>query len=419
MTKKLFKNSTIFVIGDIFNKAIPFLILPILTKYLTPSDYGIIASFSAFIGFVSIFVGLSLHGAINVAFFKLDKSALRVYIVNALLLFGITTILVLLISIIFNKEISTRLLLSKGWIYLAILVAFGQFITLVNTTLWIAEKNPKAYSIYQITQTLFYAIIILVLVVGFHYQWEGSLLATIISTIFFSFISLYLLYKREYITLEYNMKDIKDLLSFGIPMIPHQLAGWIESSFDKLLLLMLVGASATGLFTVGMQIGMIMSVIVTAFNKAWSPYFYEKLSSNPTEKEKYKIVKFTYLYFFGILLMVILLYIFSELLFRYVLDEKFIESKSFVMYILIANGFNGMYYMVVNYFFYTKQTSKLAYITFSMAILHIGLSYGLIQLYGSIGAAYSSAISMFIVFILVWVVSHKLYPMPWFGKVTI
>ena len=419
MPKRLFKNSVIFVFGDIFSKSIPFLILPILTKYLTPYDYGIIASFGAFIGFISIFIGLSLHGAINVAFFKLDKSVLRVYIVNALFLFGITTILVLCISIIFDKEISQRLLLSKEWIYLAILVAFGQFITLVNTTLWIAEKNPKAYSIYQITQTILYTCTILILVVGFHYKWEASLLAMVISTIFFSFISLYLLYKRQYLTLEYNKRDIKDLLSFGIPMIPHQLAGWIESYSDKLLLLMLAGASATGLFTVGMQIGMIMSVIVTAFNRAWSPYFYEKLSSNPTEQEKYKIVKFTYFYFLGIILIVLALYFFSEILFLYVLDKKFLESKNFVIYILIANGFNGMYYMVVNYFFYTKQTAKLAYITFSIAILHIGLSYGLIQLYGSMGAAYSNAISMFIVFVLVWAMSHKLYPMPWFGRISL
>ena len=36
---KFFKNSIIYAGGDITNKAVPFLMLPILTKYLTPADY--------------------------------------------------------------------------------------------------------------------------------------------------------------------------------------------------------------------------------------------------------------------------------------------------------------------------------------------------------------------------------------------
>ena len=43
----------------------------------------------------------------------------------------------------------------------------------------------------------------------------------------------------------------------------------------------------------------------------------------------------------------------------------------------------------------------------------MALSYFFIKENGSIGAAQATTISFFITFILVWLLSSKLYPMPW------
>jgi len=413
MSKKVLTNSLIYVAGDIVNKAVPFLMLPILTKYLTPSDYGMIASFTSFVGFLAIFIGLSLHGAVNVAFFKLDRKALRVYIVNTILILGISTMVVFLIVFIFNTAISNRLLLEKEWLYIAILVSLSQFITLLNTTLWIAEQNPKSYSIYQLTQTVLITALTILLVVGFGFGWEGQIIAMILGYISFAMISVVFLQKRDYFTFEYSKKDIKNLLKFGIPMIPHQLSGWIRTSGDKILLILMVGSTATGLFSVGYQVAMIMTVLASAFNRAWGPYLYKLLNEEDNQKNKIRIVKFTYLYFAAIIVLFVILYFLSELIFKYLLDKKFLDSMEFVIYILLANTFNGMYFMVVSYLFYTNETKKLAKITFSISIIHIMLSYFFIDMYGAIGVAYSGVISMFLIFIWVWYSGNSVYKMPW------
>jgi len=412
LNNKILKNSIIYIIGDILNKAIPFLMLPILTKYLTPSDYGIIASFGSFVSFLTIFIGISLNSAINVAFFKLDRETLRVYIVNAFLILAFSTLIVFFIVFIFDKNISEKLLLDKEWLYIGILVSLSQFIILLNTTLWIAEQNPKAYSIYQFAQTLLITILSILLVVGYNFGWKGRILSIIIGGFSFAIISLILLKKRDYFSFGYNIEDIKHLFKFGIPMIPHQLAGWIRTSGDTILLISMVGANATGLFTVGYQVSMIMSVLTSAFNRAWSPYLYSQLKIDSKEK-KIKIVKITYLYFIGIFILFILLYFFSNLIFKYFLDRKFLASIEFVIYILLANMFNGMYFMVVNYLFYTQKTDKLAIITFSISLIHFILSYSFIKYYGAIGVAYAGVISMFLTFLAVWFYANKSYPMPW------
>jgi len=413
MSKKIIKKSLIYAGGDVINKAVPFLMLPVLTKYLTPGDYGMIAAFSSFVGFLTIFIGLSLHGAINVAFFKLKKEALRVYIANALLILGVSATISLLAVFVLDTRISQKLLLEKEWLYIAVVVSISQFITLINTTLWIAEQKPKPYSIYQISQTVLITILTVLLVVGLGLGWEGQVMAMVMGYISFAMVSVVFLQKRNYLRFEYRKEDIQDLLKFGIPMIPHQLSGWIRTSGDKILLIAMVGPASTGLFTVGYQVAMVMTLLTTAFNKAWNPYLYALLNQKDNDESKIKIVKLTYIYFVSIIILFALLYFISGLIFEYLLDDKFLDSMEFVVYILLANTFNGMYLMVSGYLFYTKETKRLAKITFSISIVHMILSYLFITLFGAIGAAYSGVVSMLLIFVLVWHSSNRVYSMPW------
>ena len=41
----LLRNSTIYLTSNILNALVPFLLLPVLTRYLTPDEYGQIAMF--------------------------------------------------------------------------------------------------------------------------------------------------------------------------------------------------------------------------------------------------------------------------------------------------------------------------------------------------------------------------------------
>jgi len=53
-----------------------------MTRYLTPTDYGIVATFNVLLAVMVAFVGLSMNGAVNVNFFKLNKDELKKYIGN-------------------------------------------------------------------------------------------------------------------------------------------------------------------------------------------------------------------------------------------------------------------------------------------------------------------------------------------------
>lgn len=413
---KLLKNTLIYFSADIFNKAVPFLLLPILTTYLTPKDYGIIATYGVLINILVIFIGLNTIGSIEINFFQISKNKIKEYIGNVLYIFSITTTSFLIVYFIFGDLASLVFDIPKVWLLIAIFIALAQVLTTINLILWRVEHKAKEYSSFEIVQNLFNITLTLIFVISLEMNWEGRLLAIAIGIILFGGLSLLILVKvRKYTLFTYNKEYIKDALNYGIPLIPHSLAGWIKTGLDRIFITSIIGISATGIYSVGYQLGTIIAIVATSLSKAWLPKLYEMLSNDMGNNEKKQIVKVTYLYFIGISILLIILYFSLGFFVDYFIDEKFSSSKVIIFYILIAYAFNAMYFAVVPYMFYFKKTRNISMVTLFTSFLHAGLSYTLIKIYGMEGATYASVITFGISFFMIWYFSNKIYPMPWFS----
>lgn len=408
----LFKNTFIYVITDSINKVIPFIMLSVLTRFLSPEDYGRVANYFVLSGILSIFVGLSTHGAVSVNFFKLERDNLRKYIANIIIILVISTIIVTLLLCTLSGVLSKYLHIPRGWILIVPFVSFSQFLTLLNMTLWQSEQRPMPFGIYQILQTLAYTILVLFFVVALKMRWQGQLLANLISIVLFAFFSLFIIIKRGYFKFEFHLEYVKDALFFGVPLIPHQLANWIKNGVDRIFLTTMVGVAATGIYSVGYQFGMIIGLLGNAFNKAWAPFLFEKMKSID-QHQKVRLVKFSYLCFIAIIAATMIFSLVAPWFMGFFLGDRFTNASKFVVWIAFGYAFDTMYYVVTNQIFFVKATHLLAIVTFVSSLIHIILSYTLIKLNGSIGSAQAITISFFITFLSVWILSAKVYPMPW------
>ena len=59
VARKLVRNTFVFSSAEVANKAIPFLLLPVITRYMGPADYGKVAIFIALMNALAVFVGLN------------------------------------------------------------------------------------------------------------------------------------------------------------------------------------------------------------------------------------------------------------------------------------------------------------------------------------------------------------------------
>ena len=413
-TNRFLRNVGIYTVSDVLNKAVPFLLLPVLTRYLTPSDYGIIAMFTVFTSILGVFISLETHAAISVKFFKSAREELKIYIANVFFLVIGTTSLVFIVLLFFHSYIYQITALPLEWMIIGVFVTLFTLFNTINLVLWQSEHKAFNLGVFQVSQTVFNLGLSLILVIDLEWGWEGRLLAASAAAILFGLCSVVLIYRRNYLNLILSKSHLKEIISFGLPLLPHALGTWVRTGIDRIFLTVLISTAATGLYTVGFQIASIIMVLIAAFNKAYTPFLFEKLK-DITDFQKIKIVRYTYLYFGVLILITSGLCLISPIIVRFFVGDEFSGSQEYIVWFAFGFSFYGMYSLVANYVLYSQRTIYLSYITFIVGLIHVGLSYLMISSNGALGAAQAYFIISLLAFVLVWWLSNKLYPMPWFN----
>jgi len=412
----LLHSAGIYTATNILNSAIPFLLLPILTRYLSPEDYGIVAMFTIAVSVVSVFTGLNVHGAIGRQYFERDKINFPKYITNCLYIFAISSFFIFLVLLIFQRFISSITEIPQRWLWAVWVVSVGDFVILVNLTLWQVQVKPLSYGIYKILITIGNLGLSILFVVFLTMKWQGRILAQVLVMGSFSLISFFILKKGKWVEKGFSKDYVQDALKFGVPLVPHAIGGIAIVMTDRLLITNMIGISDTGIYTVGAQIGMIIGLAEDSFNRAWVPFLYDKLSKGDYAS-KIKIVKFTYLYNVLIILVALLLGLLAPWFLSVFVGKDFRGAGIYVLWIALGYAFNGMYKMVAGYIFYVKKTHILAWVTFITAVINVITSYYLIKINDALGAAQGTMLAFFIAYVLTWILSSKVYKMPWNLKI--
>lgn len=412
MFQKLFKTLSIYTFSNILNAAIPFLLLPFLTKYLTPSDYALVDLFFASGQFFIAVIGLNTFSALSRFYFDSDQKTFDQYISQTLFIISFTGGIILLFVEIFNIQISNLIHIPKSWLWTIVIYATTSNIIQTQLIIWQVRYKAIYYGLFRVSRTLFDIVLSIGLILLLHFNWEGRILGQTIIAIIFAIFSFFLIVKHHRIAFKWMNDKTKDLILYGSPLILHILGTVIITYSDRLFISNYIDLKSTGIYAVGYQVGMIIYLIQNSFNQAWTPWFFEKLKSND-EDEKGKIVKFTYYYFIALIILAFLVAKLAPLLFSFYIDNAYSDGQEVVIWIALAFAFNGMYKMMSNYIFYSKKTYIVSIITVITAIINLILNYFWVKNYGAIGVAKATTISFFIQFLLTWIYSNKTYKMNW------
>ena len=414
-TSKLVKTLGVYTFANILNSAIPFLLLPFLTNYLLPSDYAIVDLFQAATQFAVAIVGVNTFSALSRFYFDLDNVVFKKYVGNSLIILLISALFLLIIAFVFKTNIHNLIKIPRDWIWLVVVYAFSLNIIQTLLSIWQVKYKAVKYGTFRILRTVLDVSLSIFFVLILKFKWDGRILGQILAVVLFAILAILLLIKNKYVKFDFDLIKIKKLLSFGSPLIIHILGAVIITYSDRVFIVNYIGLEKTGMYSVGYQVGMIVYLVQTSFNQAWVPWFFEKLKSN-IFKDKLKIIRFTYLYYVLILLLAVVIAVVAPFIYKVFIADSYINGIDIVVWIALGFAFNGMYKMVGNYIFYIKKTYIISIITLFTAGLNIVLNYFMVNNFGAVGVAQASAISFFTQFILTWIISSRMYKMPWLLK---
>lgn len=412
LKSKLFRSSGIYTLSSIVNASIPFLLIPILTRVLSPSDYGIVSMAVILINIITPFLGISSHAAIQRKFYELSEVEFAEYVGNSFFLLVGSSFFFLILFVFFNSTISNIAQIPGKWLYAVLIIGISQFLSLILLTIWQVKQTALNFGLFQVGQSILNFALTLLLVLLLNYGWQGRILGQLVAVFFGAIFSLYYLYSYKLIKFNLNMSYIKDILKYCLPLIPHTLGGLLIAFTDRILIANIVGIKETGVYTLGYQIGSVVGIITSSFNSAYIPWLYEKLTIGNIN-DKIKIVKFTYFYMLMLLLGALLSVLFIPFLISIIATKEFEGAGIYTFWIVLGYAFNGMYLMVSGFVFYSNRTDILSKITFLTAIINIPLCYFMLVHFGTIGVAVSMSIIFAISFISTWVISARIYKMPW------
>jgi len=410
----LFKSFSIYTLTSILTAGIPFLVLPVLTFYLSPADYGVLRLINVYVTLLIPFISLITFGLANREYFTSSNIEFSNLFSTISWIPILTSIFFIVVFFLFRIPLSNLLEIPKNWMPFLPILALVIIIWDVFANMLIIKKNAKLYASTSISKSIIDVGFTLILVVVFSLNWQGRILSSWLANILLGVVAIRFFIKQRWLKKNvFSNKWLKQSLIYGIPLIPHTIGRFVINQSDSIFIAKMVSIEETGIYAIGYQFGFIISIVSGAFLNIYSPFLYERLASI-NYKKKIEIVKLSYIFIGVLILLTILLSIGAEGIFAWIIDERYALGFRYVFWIALSYLFWGGYLIFAGYIFYLKKTVIMAYVSIVNVGLNIALNYYLILNYGVIGAAYATTISFFVTFVIVAFISNRLYPMPWF-----
>jgi O-antigen/teichoic acid export membrane protein len=415
MKYSLLKNAAVYSISNILNALIPFLLLPILTRVLLPSDYGVLAMFYATIGILAAFTGLSVHGAVNVRFVDRDKVDFPSYVGSCLYVLLTSTLLTLIGVAVFQNPLSNFTSIPVFWLLTAVIISGCNFIIQIRLGIWMMSKKPAAYGIFQVSLSLLNMGLSLIFVLLLRQGYEGRLWGQTLAISAFAIAGYLSLMKGGWVEFRPRWEYMREALAFGMPLMPHVIGAFLVSLADRFIINQQLGLASAGIYMVAAQLGMGMGLLADAFNKSYIPWLYEKLKADD-HVTKQRIVAGTWIYFAAALCFAGIVAFLSHWIILLVAGSEYLAAASALPWLALGQAFCGMYFMVTNYIFYKRKTRILAWVTLLTGGIGICLAWTLTSILGIAGAGLAFAVAMCLRFFMTWGLAQKVCPMPWFSR---
>lgn len=413
--KRLYKPFIVYMGGNFINQLIPFILLPVLTRYLAPSDYGVWSTFTAVSGVLTTVIGMGTVGAITRGFFdKHKKNYDFAGYTSSAISINIAVFLIVLCVVAVFRPVFGRLGIPSNWPLLLPVIGICAVIYSIPFKLFIFKQRPFPFAAAEVSSTFMEVALSVFFVVCLSMGWQGRVLGISISGLIFMVVGIVVLLKLDLLRAAVRIDYIKDVLHYGSPLVLSALGIAIVAATDRIFLNKLTGLSSTGLYSVAFSITSIIVFFNGAFYLAWQPILYEKLNF-ATDEVKRKLVKYTYLFFILVTLIAAAVAMAAPLLLKIMVGEKFYGASRFIFWLAMANALHGMYVMMSGYVAFQKKTHFLGIIAAVTVSVNIALNYILISLNGPIGAAQTMFFTYLTKFSLMWYFGNRACPMPWFS----
>lgn len=392
MLKRIFSHSVIYSVGPQLPRLVNILVLPLITPFLSATDYGVYGLVTAYLGVLGGLAELGMSIVLVNTFYKhpahwqIVWRQIHGYLLVWSLLFAILQ--ALLLYLVLPKEAMANLT------YIILLNCLP--VALFNTTISFgskyyqyAQRPTYIAGVTAFTGTVSIIINYLSIAV-FRMGYMGWFLSSFItSAILFLFYIYPVFFKYKiHPLIVFKKRFILRRLKVSLPTIPHDYSAYLINTSDRIVFNIVgIDISKQGNYNLAYTFGNYFEFFGNAVGMAIGP-FYTKLLAKRTYSAKLDIRSITF-FFQGVFLTIgFLICLWAKELFVLLIkNEELQQAYPLAIIIIMGYVYRPMYWASANQLFFLEKTNQLWKISLIAGLLNLGLNFILVPIYGIVAAA--------------------------------
>ena len=398
--KKLTADTFLFAIGTFGTKILTFLLVPLYTNYLSTDDYGIADLILTTATLLCYVFTLNISEA--VLRFAIDnKGALYqqkvLSVANKVIFIGCS-----ILAIILYVFSGLHIIECPNYYYVFIVLLC--FIQSMKNTLFNylrAIDIIKTYVIMSISNSLLFFTFNIFFVVVLKNGLIGYLIANILSELLcvVAIIVKLIISKRFSFRIKYIVcKELaKDMTTYSIPLVFNSMGWWINNSIDRYLVTAYCGTASNGVYAIASKIPSMLTIFQGIFSQAWTLSAIREYDNDDTDS--YYATIYSYYTAFSLIGCTILL-LFNKWIAKWLFSKEFFEAWHYAPILLFSVIFSGLSANIGSVFIAAKDSKIFSQSTIIGAIVNIILNLLLIPTFQVYGAAWATACSFFVIWLI-------------------
>jgi len=410
--KRLGKHSAIYGLGGLVSRILAVLLLPLYTRYLSPSDYGKVETLIALTTVIGIVLRMGIHSAFFRFYFDSPEPVARLRVLRTSFWFTMAMATAGLVGgLLLAAPISDALFgtTDDSELVMAAFVALWAGMNYEQlTSLFRVEERSVAFVSATIANILLTVSATVVLVVALDKGPVGVIVGNFTGTLLVYAVLVF--YRREQLGLQFDRGLLREMNRFGVPLMPTALFLWVTNFSDRLFLVELADTHEVGLYSVGVRIASAMVLLLTAFRLAWPAFAY----SIEEDREARRTYAYVLTYLVALTTWVATgLALLSPWIVEWLAAPAFEASSRVVGPLAFSTVAFAGYIVVAIGVGRAKRTQFNWIVTGAAAAVNIALNLLLIPPYGMMGAAIATVAAYSTMFAGMAWWSQRIYPVPY------
>lgn len=401
-----------------------YLLVPLQTKVLDPSAYGVVGEMYAYVSFLIIILTYGME----TGFFRFAESKYeykKVYSTSIISLFTTSTLFIILV-LSFAQPIADLLKYPNNVEYIiwfGFVIGIDAFTSIPFAKLRQQNKAKKfaAIKVAGILINIFFNIFFLWFcpfiikssqdsILTHIYSPDNKVLYVFISNFISSFATLLLLLPEIFdFKLYFDRYILKRMLIYSLPLLIAGFAGMINETMDRIFIKNLLPGTSrevmaqVGIYSANYKIAILMTLFIQMFRYAADPFFFAQHKEKDSRQIYADVMKYFVIFCLAIFLFVMM---YIDIIKYFIPNKDYWSGLKIVPIILLANLFLGIIFNLSIWYKLNNKTRYGAYLAIFGAIITIVLNIWLIPLKGYFGGIMGAAWATFFCYFSMMVLSY-------------